>query len=402
MKEVKRIVMIHTDFRIYWPARINHFFQSLDKTLYDLTVIEISGHGGNYSFDSRRELPGYWECLFPDTPINELHPTKIKKAILEKFNTLKPGVLIAGALAFPSGANALAFATNHNVPIIMFDDARLEDIPRNFFVNWIKRELYSGVDAIFCPAPAWNETYKYFGFKKEQLFYGVDVVDNEFFKEETKGDPSLDWLGEKYILNVGRQIEKKNLTTFLNAYYHLYLEEKKIPNVVLVGDGDERKKLEVFVDEKGLSQKVFFLTYQTQDKLRQIYKNASIFILPSSYGETWGLVINEAMVSGLPVIVSNKVGCARTLIQEGKNGYVFDISSQTSLREKLSKFFSLNELEKEQMGQNSLGIINHWGLDKFSLQLTKALDYVDKGPKRKPSVFGCIFSRFWKGRYKSI
>ena len=67
---------------------------------------------------------------------------------------------------------------------VVFDNARLEDVPRNKIINYIKKQIYSAVDAVLCPAPSWNETFRYFGFTDDQIFHGLNVVDNSFWSEE--------------------------------------------------------------------------------------------------------------------------------------------------------------------------------------------------------------------------
>ncbi len=153
---------------------------------HELKVVEISGHGGNYYFDSsnRFHFNLSWDVLFPKDRIIDLDTKLIKKRLLDTLIEFEPDLIISGALAFPSGAIAINYATSHQTPLIMFDDAKLVDVPRNRLINWIKKQLYSGVDAMFCPSPAWNETFKYFGFSKDRLFYGVNVVDNNFFQKQ--------------------------------------------------------------------------------------------------------------------------------------------------------------------------------------------------------------------------
>lgn len=96
------------------------------------------------------------------------------------MDTLKPDIIIAGAIAFPSGALTVAWGKRNKKKVIVFDDAKVEAVQRNPIVNFIKQAVYNGVDAMLFPAPDWKETGKYWNFKKEQLFYGVDVVDNDF------------------------------------------------------------------------------------------------------------------------------------------------------------------------------------------------------------------------------
>ncbi len=398
----KKIALIHTDFRIYWPARINHFYNSLDKTIYDFNVIELSGHGGNYNFDNRGNLPRYWDCLFENIPIFELSSSIIKQMLFARLKELRPDILIAGAIPFPSGASALSYSVEHKIPLIVFDDARIDDVPRNWLVNCVKRQLYSCVDAVFCPAPAWNATYNFFGLKEQQIFYGVDVIDNTFFQKVITDSSILDKVGQGYILNVGRQIKKKNLLNLLKAYNYVCQKISSIPKLLLVGDGDCHQELLAFVENNKLNERVIFLPFLSQENLVSIYRSASLFILPSSFGETWGLVINEAMASGLPVIVSNKVGCASTLVKDGENGYIFEIDDIFGLEKCLLKFFELSESEKKNMSESSNRKIGDWDLKQFTIGLSSAIRYVESNKKRNGSFLGKRISKIWKGTYNSI
>ena len=76
---------------------------------------------------------------------------------------------------------------------------------------------------------------------------------------------------------------------------------------------------------------VHFYPFMSQEELKPFYHNASWFILPSRFGETWGLVVNEAMASGLPVLVSEQSGCASTLVKKGINGYTFSPNDENGL-----------------------------------------------------------------------
>ena len=107
----------------------------------------------------------------------------------------------------------------------------------------------------------------------------------------------------------------------------------------------------------------------SQEELRPFYHNASWFILPSRFGETWGLVVNEAMASGLPVLVSDQVGCASTLVKDGVNGYTFSPEDDNELSDLLFKIGTLNDDQRQDMGLSSMEIINEWGLNRFCKEI---------------------------------
>lgn len=85
---------------------------------------------------------------------------------------------------------------------------------------------------------------------------------------------------------------------------------------------------------------IYFEGYITFPKNVIYYKMADIFVLPSEY-EPWGLVVNEAIIMGLPVVVSSHVGCREDLIQNGKNGYIFENNDREDLTRCLQQTLNL-------------------------------------------------------------
>ena len=128
----------------------------------------------------------------------------------------------------------------------------------------------------------------------------------------------------------------------------------------MVGDGILKKDLE----KKYLKYKehIFYLGFQNQKELRNQYKKADIFVLPSSK-EPWGLVVNEAMCFKLPIIASDKVCSSYDLIKDDYNGYTFKTNSVKDLQKYLTRLI-FNKKKREKMGANSKKIINNWNIDK--------------------------------------
>ena len=123
--------------------------------------------------------------------------------------------MFAGAIAFPSGAAGVRWAVEHKKKVIVFDDARLVDVPRSWLVDYVKKRIYSCADAILCPSKAWNPTFTYFGFKDFQIFYGLNVVDNSYWRNQNSTESNST---SANILTIGRQIPKKNFLFLVNAY----------------------------------------------------------------------------------------------------------------------------------------------------------------------------------------
>jgi glycosyltransferase involved in cell wall biosynthesis len=396
-----KIALVHTDLRIYWPARLLQLTHVLKDNDMDLVIIEIAGKGSPYDFlENDNKNMVNWNILFPEEKIEKLNSVIISRKLKAKLSEINPDIVISGSIAFQSGAVSVNWANQYKKPIITFDDVRLEDVHRNFAVNFIKKCIYSTIDAVIVPdAKAWQETYFHWGFTKDQIFDGVDVVDNEFFfPANAKANNNI--IPPKSILAVGRQVPKKNWVGLLDGWIDL---AKRIPrhdyNLVYIGQGPDHETLKQKAGESQL-QNIYFLPYQTQESLRNIFHTASALILPSKYGETWGLIINEAMAAGLPVLVSNACGCAGTLVKSGVNGYTFDPNEATNdIANTLQKFLALNKEEQQLMGKQSLEIIKDWGIPRFCKGYLDAINFVRVHPKNKFFVYK-FFCRLWKGRYR--
>jgi 1,2-diacylglycerol 3-alpha-glucosyltransferase len=395
-----KIVFTHTDFRVYWPGRLKKLKDYLSGKGYEFHVIEIAGAGSPYDFyNQNRDSLSWWYCLFPGKRMEDIPSGTANKSLIKFLDQIQPDIVFSGAIAFPSGAASVKWALKNNKKCVIFDNARLNDVPRNFIINYIKKKIYSGVDAIFCPAPEWNETYNFFGINSGSIFYGLNVVDNSYWSENT--EPKPDSLPERYFLAVGRQILKKNFLMLLRAYYAYTREVEDPAHLVLIGNGPRRSVLEHYRKEKKLDR-VIFLQFTDQTSLRPIYKNALAFILPSRYGETWGLVINEAMASGLPVMVSNQAGCSSTLVEEGKNGFTFSPFDDLPLSMHLLNISEMPEDKRLQMSARSKEIISNWDYNRFCRGVKEAIDYVCVSEKKDPDIIGDLLIKMWKGRYRPL
>lgn len=395
-----KVVILHTDFRIYWPARIKALYSYLQSKKIELVVVEIAGAGSPYAFAQHAENNDLtWHILFPSAKMEELKGDEIKKAINEKLNELSPDIIIAGAIAFPSGAIATAWAKRRRKKIIIFDDAKISDVQRGKIVNFVKQRIYNCVDAMLYPSADWEETGLYWKFKKEQLFYGIDVVDNAFWQQQLP--PHLHHHSTPYFLSIGRQIPVKNYLFVLRAY-KLYQEKFKDSayHLILVGDGPERKSIEEYIQLHNLKG-VFLKPFMQQQELIPIYRQSQAFIL-ASIKETWGLVLNEAMASGIPVISSFNCGATNTLVTEGMNGYSFSPESEQELADKMEKYHLLDNNGKKEMKYNAKCTIQEWDLNRFVDGVYQAINFVTHHASHQPSLLESMLLSKWRGRYNPI
>lgn len=202
-------------------------------------------------------------------------------------------------------------------------------IRRNPVKEWIKgwwaRRHY---DAAFAAGERAAAYLQMMGFPREKIWTGYDVVDNQAFaagaavaRQDAAALRLRLNIPEKFFLFVGRFAPEKNLPRLVEAYAsYRHAAGTDAWGLVLVGGGPEERLLRRRVEA---IPGVVFAGSHRSDELGLYYGLASCLILPS-VSETWGLVVNEAMAAGLPVIVSHRCGCVAELVRPGFNGYVVD------------------------------------------------------------------------------
>lgn len=208
--------------------------------------------------------------------------------------------------------------------------------------------------------------YRSYGVPAERIFWTPYAVDNDFFMKgaqrlvghkrslrEKEGIPS----DLPVILFSGKLVEWKRPMDLLEAF--AFLDRNHAVSLVFVGDGPLRPMMERLVADRGLDN-VYFLGFRNQRELPACYAMADILVLPSGF-EPWGLVLNEAMCFGLPVIASDQVGAAADLVQEGINGFTYPVGNVEALADRLQKVLA-NEQARQEMGRQSRVIINSWGI----------------------------------------
>lgn len=223
-----------------------------------------------------------------------------------------------------------------------------------------------------------KEYYKYTGVNDSKLFFVPYTVNNDFFISEVENaKKNYSEIKKRFNINnnnlnivyASKLMKRKNPIDLLKAFE---IVKKRLENVnlIFVGTGEEENNLKNYVDSNKLND-VYFLGFLNQSELPKAFAISDIFVLPS-VNETWGLIINEAMCAGLPVIVSDVVGAVPDLLKEGINGYSFQAGNVEQLAEKLYLILSNDEL-RISMGKKSREIISNWSYNECIQGIQQAL-----------------------------
>ena len=170
------------------------------------------------------------------------------------------------------------------------------------------------------------------------------------------------------FLYVGRLEPHKGIQDLLDAFVDLPQEDGK-SHLIIVGDGSMRGLVE---STARIHPAVEYLGRLSGNALIHAYSRADVFVLPS-HVEPWGLVINEAMAAGLPVIATDRVGCVDDLVREGKNGRVVPSACPARLSEAMRTFVQQPEIVAT-MGQTSRQMISTWTIEDEARILMTAWD----------------------------
>ncbi len=248
-----------------------------------------------------------------------------------------------------------------------------------------KKIFFPQVNAFLYIGEENKKFYQFYDVPKEKLFFAPYAIDNERYIRSNREYTNKKQIYELrknlginkdavVILFIGKLIEKKRPFDLLKAYKTIIHNSKFIIHLLFVGDGIMRPELEKYVKEHNLNN-VIFTGFKNQTELSQYYTMADIFILPSGEGETWGLVVNEAMCFSLPIIVSDIVGCGKDLVKNRENGYIFPLGDIGKLSEYLKELIN-DSKKRELFGKKSFEIIKNYSHEKDIEGILKTLNSI--------------------------
>jgi 1,2-diacylglycerol 3-alpha-glucosyltransferase len=390
-------------------------------------ALEFSNNSEDYLWERKRSTSGVI-TLSPGIATEKLSFTTVFRSARRQLARLGVRVCLLPSYSPKQSLAALVAAKSLRIRTVMMNDSHAGTARAHGVSAMVKRQLVGLFDAALVAGQPQKRYFTAFGIPEEKIFAGYDAVDNNYFAkraQEIRGNGSENriryQLPEHYFLSLGRFVAKKNLPVLIRAFRR-FLDATRFRNthLVLVGSGEEEHKLKalcrgfglpVYEKQAGAEQGVRIANRKSQIAndpgvhfygFRQIEENpvfyalADAFILPSRW-EEWGLVVNEAMASGLPVAVSETAGCAEDLLgsvpstqlfatevqsqleesrldqQIRENGFVFDPESSDELSRVL-QFFGSGCETRTAMGQASRRIVEKFSCENFAKNALLAVE----------------------------
>lgn len=368
MKNVLFITNIPSPYRV-------DFFEEFSKKV-NLTV-----WFENDKVDYREWESNYTDKGFDYKNFNFSNRSKLS-ITKELFNLLKNNqfdTYIVGGYSTPIGMISIIclkilkkeFILNADGGFIK-NDNKINFMIKRFFISAANYWLSSGENC--------TNYLLHYGAKKENIykypFASVKYKENELIELDNE---SKQLIKSKYklnnivILTIGSFIKRKGIDVLLEAINLLNKRQENLDiSVVIVGGGELKESYYRYIEANGITN-VVLLDFLQKEELNKLYKVADIFVLPTRE-DIWGLVINEAMEFGLPIICSNKAASAYDLI-EG-NGKIFESENVEELASNLEELI-LNEDKRIEYGNCSKMKIKNYSSEKMADKHFEILKIID-------------------------
>lgn len=255
-----------------------------------------------------------------------------------------------------------------------------------FLIKWhIKNPVSKPIYLLCASAYAYCDYKKFYLFKNKAFKWGYFPETNCYkdidalLRHKKKNvilwcGRFLDWKHPEYALEIAKRLKKENIEFELRY----------------IGTGEEEKNLVNLVKEYGLEKNVTFWGSMSTECVRMHMEEAAIFLFTSNKQEGWGAVLNEAMNSACAVVASNAAGATPYLVNDGKNGLIFEADNQGMLYNNVKLLLGNHELQEKLGKEAYYTIIEQWnariGAERLLQLMNKilndesGLDLFESGP----------------------
>lgn len=389
----RKALIVWGNWGPYHYARFNAFRAAAQREDIKVEGIQLFPSSGIYAWASDEMADG---VHYLDLGNDEMafRPWLLTTKLAPLVRRLKPDVVFVPSYwhwsLFLNAVSRLAGAR-----IVMMNESHAGTERARGWKKKIKSRIVASFHAGLVGGTPHREFFSSMGLSADKIHLGYDAIDNEYFadaaaeaRSQTGTQSPHLHLPKRYFLSLGRFVQKKNLGFVIRAFARANASlECNNTHLVFVGSGETENELRQLCREESLptidhvpgstapefddeSPAVHFFGFRQVNENPTFYAHATAFVLASLY-EEWGLVVNEAMACGTPVLVSNTVGCAQDLVTHGKNGFTFSPDDLDGL---VNAFKTLAESPDKRfaMGQASRERIAEWGTGRFGEGAVKA------------------------------
>jgi 1,2-diacylglycerol 3-alpha-glucosyltransferase len=388
----------------YHHARLNAAADRLP-----VTGIEWSAKG--YDAWGSAEAPARYHKISLFSEAADRHPRnrQRREAFRWALEQAKPDVVAVNGWNNFGSLIVANCCVRRGIPMVVMSESAQQDERRTWWKERIKRRIVGLYSAALVGGQRHIEYLVELGMPRERIFTGYDVVDNEYFRQKAdevrsqRSEVRRKYsLPENYFLASARFIEKKNLSGLIRAYAEYRqrssasaraaaerevrdrrsdIGQQPAPwDLVLLGDGPRKTDLCRLISDLRLQNHVHLPGFKQYGELPVYYALANAFVHASTT-EQWGLVVNEAIASGLPVIASNRCGCVPELVNG--NGLTFDPTNERELTAGLLHMASLSDEERKHLAGTSYRIASNFAPERFGEGLERAASMAMGVPQKR-------------------
>jgi len=306
------------------------------------------------------------------------HKLLLNRGLSAALDRVAPDAILCGGYNYLASWLAKFWARRNQVTFLLWVESTAKDLRSNrALIESVKTRFMRSCDAFVVPGKSSFEYLRRYDTPQEKIFAAPNAVDTEFFarlSEAVRNDDAIHRgkldLPSRFFLFVGRLVPEKGVFDLLHAYGTLAPQVRAELGLVLVGDGMARSELERRA--AGISPGAIRIPgFVQRDQLAHYYALAEMLVFPT-HSDPWGLVVNEAMACGLPVISTDAAGCTADLIEDHWNGRVVragDISQLASAMQDLASDSDLRSL----MSRNTLQHILRYSPEAWATGISHAV-----------------------------
>lgn len=368
------VAVCFTNFGPYHLARLRALGLALRQRGWRLSALELAGRERRYPWEVRaRAEPFDWVTLFPRGELESINAARCRTGIWRWLNQAQPDVVFVAGYSRPESLAGLRWARRHGKASVLMSESQAIDKRRVWWKESIKQHRVALAGAALVGGHRHRDYLVELGMPASRIALGYNAVDSDQLAtdvDEARGCAHpAEIPSDPYFLAVNRFVPEKNLSTLLTAYaaYRRVVGQQRAWALALCGDGEERPRLADQTRQLGVAQHVFMPGFLQLERLIAWYAHASAFVHPSLM-EPWGLVVNEAAASALPLLVSDRCGCVDTFVPDdtGVTGYRFDPTQTAQLARLLVQMTNHHQAERDAMGAAARTLAREWGPARFA------------------------------------
>jgi glycosyltransferase involved in cell wall biosynthesis len=372
---MKTVAVSFTNFGPYHLARLRALAGALSASGGRLIAYETAGAERTYPWETpRRDEPFEWVTLFPDRVLEEVPAAACARAMSRALRRDRPDALGVVGYVRPESMAMLRWGLANGRPRVLMSESQAIDHPRVWWKEAVKSRRVRRFSAGFVGGPRHRDYLVSLGMPALRISLGYNAVDSagfaaraEAFRRDPDGRAGLP--AAPYFLAVSRFAPEKNLAALVRAYARYRADAGGVGSwdLVLCGDGPAAGEVEAAVAASGCAGSIHRPGFLQAGELARWYAFASAFV-HSSLMEPWGLVVNEAAACGLPLLVSDRAGCAETFVIEGSGatGRRIDPRDVDGMAGALAWVAGLPEDERRAMGGRAQDLARQWGPERFA------------------------------------